>query len=84
MDTVGSFQLKTHLSELLARVAEGEVITITRNGRPIAKLSPIDATATKLSPADAVRAFQEFRRKRPRSGLTAKEALNLRHEGHLH
>lgn len=43
MSTVGTFEAKTHLSELLDRVANGDEITITRNGKPIARLVPIDA-----------------------------------------
>jgi len=39
--TVGAFEAKTHLSELLARVEEGEQITITKHGRPVARLTPI-------------------------------------------
>ncbi|HUH93933.1 MAG TPA: type II toxin-antitoxin system prevent-host-death family antitoxin [Casimicrobiaceae bacterium] len=40
---MGTFEAKTHLSELLDRVANGDEITITRNGKPIARLVPIDA-----------------------------------------
>jgi len=43
LSTVGTFEAKTHLSELLDRVANGDEITITRNGKPIARLVPIDA-----------------------------------------
>jgi prevent-host-death family protein len=39
--TVGAFQAKTHLSELLARVEAGEQVTITKHGRPIARLVPV-------------------------------------------
>lgn len=35
---VGVHEAKTHLSKLLARVANGEVITISRNGTPVAEL----------------------------------------------
>lgn len=40
-NTVGAFQAKTHLSELLEKVEAGEEITITRHGAPIAKLVPV-------------------------------------------
>ena len=43
MSTVGTFEAKTHLSELLDRVANGDEITITRNGKPIARLVPVEA-----------------------------------------
>jgi len=35
---IGVYQAKTHLTELLSKVAQGEQITITRHGRPIARL----------------------------------------------
>ena len=41
--TVGSFEAKTHLAALLARVARGERITITRHGVPVALLVPVSA-----------------------------------------
>lgn len=40
MSTVGVFEAKTHLSDLLERVAAGEEITITRRGQAIARLVP--------------------------------------------
>jgi prevent-host-death family protein len=40
MQTVGAYQAKTHLAELLDRVAKGESITITKHGKAIAQLVP--------------------------------------------
>ena len=41
MQTIGSFQAKTHLSEFLKQVEEtGETIAITRHGHVIALLVP--------------------------------------------
>ena len=42
MDTVGAFEAKTHLSSLLERVAKGERFTITRHGKPVAQLVPVE------------------------------------------
>jgi prevent-host-death family protein len=42
MDTVGAFEAKTHLSALLERVAQGESFTITRHGKPVARLVPAE------------------------------------------
>ena len=42
MTTVGAYEAKTHLPALLAQVERGETVTITRHGRPIARLVPID------------------------------------------
>lgn len=37
--TVGAFEAKTKLSELLDRVEHGEEIIITRRGKPVARLT---------------------------------------------
>ncbi len=42
---VGSYELKTHSSEILKLVESGETITVTRHGKPIAQISPITNTA---------------------------------------
>ncbi len=42
MDTIGAFEAKTHLSSLLERVAQGESFTITRHGKPVARLIPAE------------------------------------------
>lgn len=46
--TVGAFDAKTRLSELLEEVARGRSFVITRRGRPIAELRPV-------APAEAAR-----------------------------
>lgn len=40
MQTVGSFEAKTHLGQLLERVTKGEEFTITKHGKPVARLVP--------------------------------------------
>jgi prevent-host-death family protein len=47
MQKVNIHQAKTHLSRLVDRVAAGEEILIARNGRPVAKLTPITAAPRK-------------------------------------
>ena len=42
MKSVGAFDAKTHLNELLQRASKGETIRITRRGVPVAKLIPPD------------------------------------------
>jgi prevent-host-death family protein len=39
---VGTFDAKNRLSSLLDMVAAGEEVTITRNGKPIARLIPVE------------------------------------------
>lgn len=54
-----------HLSRYLERVEGGAEVVITRRGKPIARLSPIDAN-DRLS--DAQRAARERLRSRMRRG----------------
>ncbi len=40
MKTVGAYEAKTHLGQLLAEAERGETIVITKHGVPIAHLGP--------------------------------------------
>jgi prevent-host-death family protein len=60
MKEVGVLEAKTHFSTLLDEVAAGGEVTITRHGKPIAKLSPIEDTSRDRSRAvAAIRALRE-------------------------
>ena len=74
MNTVGAYEAKTHLPELLERVKNGERITITKHGVPVAVLSPPDESPS-LNPSDAVEMIKEFRRTRRLKGLSIKEMI---------
>lgn len=65
---VGVRELKNNLSRFLARVADGEIIVVTERGRPVARLSPIDASTDRLADliaAGVVRAPRAGRRPLP-------------------
>lgn len=78
MKTVGAFEAKTHLSSLLEEAAGGEEILITRHGRPLARLVPVDCTGRerRIEAIDRLRSFATGRRL---NGLSIPE---LRDEGH--
>ena len=61
MHEVGAFEAKTHLAELLRRVENGERITITRHGKPVAMLVPPKEPASDVKAA--IKAMREFRDK---------------------
>lgn len=50
MPVYSTHQAKTHLSELIRMVERGELITITRGGRPVALLVRIGATPQPRCP----------------------------------
>ena len=41
METVGIRELRQNASQVVAKVAAGQVITITDRGRPVAQMSPL-------------------------------------------
>ena len=41
MPVVNVHEAKTHLSRLLVQVENGEEVVIARNGKPVARLSPV-------------------------------------------
>jgi prevent-host-death family protein len=75
METVGSYEAKTHLPQLLERVAKGETITITKHGVPVARLVPVE---TKAQPdvKRTIEAILEFRQAHPLKGEDLKEWIN--------
>lgn len=46
MSTVSIRELRNHGGEIVDRAASGERITITRGGKPVARLSPLDPEPT--------------------------------------
>jgi prevent-host-death family protein len=79
---VGAFEAKTHLSELLAAVEAGARVTITRRGKPVARLVPIEDDI-RAQRAEAFRKAADLRERiRATSGtFTVAEILELRDEG---
>ena len=45
METFNIHHAKTHLSRLVEQVSAGETIILARAGKPVAKVSPVDAPA---------------------------------------
>ena len=58
--TVGAYEAKTHLPQLLEEVAAGLTITITKHGRPVARLVP-PITNERPEPERVVAALRQAR-----------------------
>lgn len=80
MTTVGAYEAKTHLSELLMRVEKGESIVITRHGTPIAELRPIAGRGSEAV-ASAIGILKDFRSKH---SIDADEVREMIAEGRRH
>jgi len=75
MENVGSFEAKTHLHQLLERVAKGEEFTITKHGKPIARLMPLPSVSPKPDVRAAVEAMKQFRKGRTLGGISVREMI---------
>ena len=79
METVGACEARTHLLLLLERVSHGESLTITRHGRPVARLVPVEDDDRSR----ALRASRRILERRSRlARLSLSELLDTIHEGH--
>ena len=67
MTEVGAYEAKTHLPQLLKRVAQGEEIIITRHGVPVARLAPV-GVASREDIVEAIEELQEFRERHSTGG----------------
>ncbi len=74
MKEVGVYAAKTHLAQLLAEVEAGESITITRHGKPVARLVPV--RERRRSVEEAIAAIRESRKGRTLGGITPRELIN--------
>ena len=76
MDTVGIYEAKNKLSQLLGRVEAGEVIALARHGRQVALLTPI--RGKKPDTAALIRRLRQVRSGTRLAGLKIK---TLRDQG---
>lgn len=77
MQTIGVFEAKAHFSELLERVEHGEEVTITRHGKAVARVVPVDQARQERAEY-AVKRLREIAEGQTLEGLDWKE---LRDEG---
>jgi len=77
-------ELKAHLSEVLKAVEAGEVIEVTKHGRSVAQIVPIERSPSprKLSPEEIKEALESMDQlpaeisKYATPGLTAEQIVN--------
>jgi prevent-host-death family protein len=88
MARIGAGAAKTRLPELLERVQRGERIVITKHGRPVAQLAPVDSSSSKPV-RQALADIRQVRKSLARRGVTTSSILrrgeslrDLAREGH--
>lgn len=73
MESIGSFEAKTHLPQLLERVSQGEEFTITRHGKPVARLVPAVPAKPRPDVRQVIEELKAFRK-----GNTLGEGVTVR------
>jgi len=73
--SIGAFEAKTHLSDLLDRVSRGEKITITRHGVPAAMLIPVVETKAKLTHGEIVDGMRKLRKRAKPGKVSVREMV---------
>lgn len=76
MREVGIFEAKNKLSELVDQVERGAEITLTRRGKPVAKLVPADAGFDRAKAKRAVEGIVRLGRGLSLRGLKIKDLIN--------
>jgi len=74
-NTVGAYEAKTHLSELLEKVEAGEEITITKHGAPVAKLVPVKKEVRPEERVAAIDRIQKLATALSLGGLKVKDLI---------
>jgi prevent-host-death family protein len=74
--TVGAYEAKTHLSELLEKVEAGDEITITKHGAPVAKLVPVKKETSPEERAAAIKRIQALANGLSLGGLKIKDLIS--------
>jgi prevent-host-death family protein len=82
LPTIGAYDAKARLSELLDRVERGEQIVITRHGKPVARLVP-EGGHDRAAALAAVEQLTKYRNELAARGVkfTTEEILAMRDEG---
>jgi prevent-host-death family protein len=77
--TISSYEAKTQLPRLIRAAERGETVIITRHGKPVAQLGPVqDRRREEI--AEVIERMKRARAKRPR--VSVDEILAWRHEDH--
>jgi prevent-host-death family protein len=73
MKEVGIYEAKTTLPRLIHRVEAGESVTITRHGKPVARLVPV---RDRKRVTEAIEAMKKFREGHSLGGLSIRELID--------
>jgi len=58
---IGAFEAKTHFSQVLEQVERGDNFIVTKRGKPVAKIMPVEQEK-KMTYREAIEALREMRK----------------------
>jgi len=73
MKTVGIYEARTRFGTLITEVENGETVTVTRHGAPVARIVPV-----RDEFEDAGAAIEEWRRYRKEHNVRLGEGVTIR------
>jgi prevent-host-death family protein len=71
MITVNLARAKAHLSELIDKVEQGEAVVITRRGRSVAQIGPLEHPKKPID----FQGLAEFRKTMPKSTISSADLI---------
>jgi prevent-host-death family protein len=74
LQTIGTYEAKTHLADLLRQVRAGQGFTITQRGDPVADLIPAGTSAHRAG-SQAAKRMRQFVLDAPKMGAVDIRAL---------
>jgi prevent-host-death family protein len=75
MSTVGVFEAKNRLTALISEVERGGEVVITRRGKPVARLAPIEGGFDRAKAAETARRLIEASKGLSLGGIPIKELI---------
>ena len=75
MHTVGVFEAKNRLTALLDEVESGGEVIITRRGKPIARLAPLEGGLSRVKARAAADGLRAASKGQALGGLTLRELI---------
>lgn len=79
MREIGAFEAKNRLGALLDLVAKGEEVTITRHGRPVARLVAPAEQVDRTAAREAATRIRAVRKTGTLGNITIKELIEAGH-----
>ena len=76
MNEIGAFEAKNKLAELLDRAEHGEEIIITRHGKPVARLGPVQTLLDRAAARQAVEGIKKLSQEMKLNGISIRELID--------